>query len=254
MPLWTMARWNSPSANGLTEQVEDADGAGRLAEDGDVLGVAAEGGDVLLHPLERRDLIEEAVVAHESVGRLSRQGGVGQEAQRAQPVVDGDYHHTLLRQLGPVVDGHGARPRLEAAAMDPEHHGQGGRSIILSLHRRRGRPHVQIEAILAGLTYGQIEGLSLRWLRAGRAESDAGALVGPRRHGLRRLPAQVAHRRGRVGDALEDPQVPLLDPRDRTAIQLDPLQTEPVVAATGQTDRAGPQQNDQGEQRCHGPQ
>ena len=42
--------------------------AGALAEDGDVLRVAAEGRDVPLHPLQRRDLVHQAVVAERLAG------------------------------------------------------------------------------------------------------------------------------------------------------------------------------------------
>ena len=44
-------------------QRADRERSRRLAEDRDVVGIAAEGRDVLLHPLQRGDLIQQAVVA-----------------------------------------------------------------------------------------------------------------------------------------------------------------------------------------------
>ena len=92
-----------------------------LAEDGDVLRVAAEGRDVALHPLQRRDLVHQAVVAD----RLARPGGLGQRrvgevAERAQPVVDGHHHHAVAGEVLAVIDP--ARAGPVAAAVDPDHH------------------------------------------------------------------------------------------------------------------------------------
>ena len=54
-------------------------------------GIAAEGRDVVAHPGERGDLIEQPGVrgAREL---FARQLGQVQEAERAEPVVDGHHH------------------------------------------------------------------------------------------------------------------------------------------------------------------
>ena len=74
LPLWAMALWNRPWAAGIASSVATLMPPGRLAEDRHVAGVAAEGGDVVAHPLQRRDLVEQAEVAATSatVGRGAR--------------------------------------------------------------------------------------------------------------------------------------------------------------------------------------
>ena len=130
MPLSTMARWNSPSASGLTSRSRMLMAPADSPKTVTFLRVAAEGGDVALHPLQRRDLIEQTVVAGDALGGFLRQRRMGQEPQRPQPVVDGHDHDTLARQVRSVVDGHRARPGRETAAVDPDHDRQpGGRRL-----------------------------------------------------------------------------------------------------------------------------
>lgn len=57
---------------------------GRLAQDRDVARVPAEGADVALYPAQRGLLVGNAEVA--GPGTRSIQGGVGEEAQRAERV------------------------------------------------------------------------------------------------------------------------------------------------------------------------
>ena len=77
--------------------------AGRLAEDGDVAGVATERGDVVADPLERGDLVEQRHVARAGEP-LVEMVEVG-EAERAEPVVDGDDDDVAAtRQLGGVEE------------------------------------------------------------------------------------------------------------------------------------------------------
>ena len=63
----------------------------RLAEDRDVVRVAAERGDVVTHPLQCGDLVEQRDVARarEAVVEMVEV----REAERAEPVVDGDDDH-----------------------------------------------------------------------------------------------------------------------------------------------------------------
>ena len=94
---------------GQAEQRAHAHAARGLAEDGHVLGIAAEGRDVLAHPGERRDLVEDALVA----GRRDAPAGQlvkAQEAERAEPVVDRHHHDVAaLRERRSVVEA-SARP------------------------------------------------------------------------------------------------------------------------------------------------
>src|SRR5262249_6026905 len=81
----------------------DRYGTGRFARDRHTLRVAAEGRDVLLHPLERRMLIEQGVIAGGALRRLLRQLGVREEAEHAQAIIYGDRHNSLLRHAFAVV-------------------------------------------------------------------------------------------------------------------------------------------------------
>ncbi len=80
------------SGKGRSHQVENVRGAARRARDGHATGVATEGGYVSLHPLERSDLIEKAVVARGAIRRFPGQGRMGEKAEQAEPVVEGDDH------------------------------------------------------------------------------------------------------------------------------------------------------------------
>ena len=86
----TMAFWYSPLAAGVASRASVLMPAGAISpKTVTFFGIAAEGRDVPLHPLQRRDLVHQAVVAD----RLAGLGGLGQRrmgevAQRAQAVVD----------------------------------------------------------------------------------------------------------------------------------------------------------------------
>ena len=64
-----------------------------LPEDGHLVGVTAELADVGLDPVEDHDLVQEALVTR---GCLVVSG---EEAEWAQPVVEGDQHHVLLQEI-----------------------------------------------------------------------------------------------------------------------------------------------------------
>ena len=188
-----------------------AQAARRLAEDGHVERVAAKEDDVAPHPGQRRLLIEDAVVAGDVVGRLGGERGVGQEPERAQPVVDGDHDHvTLLDELRGVVVV--ALAHHESAAMDPDHHRVELDAIAWPV---RGHEHVQEEAVLGGA--GEAE--RARPLRAVGAELRGVAHAVPARVPRRRSPAGVPDRRGSVGDA-EEPAGPVgRDAADETFVR-----------------------------------
>jgi hypothetical protein len=184
-------------------QHADREGAGGMAQDGHLARIAAELVDIGLHPLQPGDLVHQAVSAR-PMAAFAAERGRGQEAERADPVGDGDEHHALLGVIGAVIQGHAGQAAVEAAAVDPGDDGQ-------LLTRRLGRgPDIDEQAVLAerrgrAHLFGQA-GL----LHAAGAEGGGLAHAGPRLDRLGRLPAQVAHRRRRERDALE-----LAEPVDR---------------------------------------
>ena len=101
----------------------DTGGAGPEAKKCHRLGVSAKVPDVLLDPLERRDLIHQAVVGHLRV-LVRRRVGV-EKAEDPQPVVDGDHHHLPVAcQHPPIVKV--ARPPAVRLSMHKQHHWQLG--------------------------------------------------------------------------------------------------------------------------------
>ena len=173
-------------------------GTGRLAEDGDVAGVAPERRDVVAHPLEGRDVVEDAVVARRLLGRLGGQGGMGEEAEGPQAVVGGHHDHALLRHRAAVEDPGAASARAVAAAVEPHHHRP-------ALAHPRRRPQVQGQAVLAARQLapriGRVVGVA--GLPARGPELGGRPRPVPRLHRRGRAPAQVADRRLREGHAPE---------------------------------------------------
>ena len=185
------------------DQAADAHGARRLAEDRHSLRVATERRGVVPHPLERRDLVEQAVVAGRPVLRLGGQRLVGQEAERAQPVVDRHQDDALPSKRRAVEDERRPMPHLVAAAVEPDHDRPrtsvaGGR-----------RPQIEIEAVLAAVEFAAApdRGVGTDPLPARRAGLQGRTHAVPGRRRLRRPPAQVAHRRRGVGNAAEGEHV-----------------------------------------------
>ena len=159
-----------------------------------------------MDPLERGDLVHHAVVA--GLALLGRQFGVGQEAEGAQAVVDGDEDDAPLR---PFVSVHGhfvAVAVHECAAVDPEGDGKSGFRLADGLGRG---PDVQVQAVLALLRCPfpvelvAIEGTGrIAGLPGDAPERVAGTDAFPRLHRLWCLPAEAAHGRGGIRDAFED--------------------------------------------------
>ncbi len=97
----------------------NAIGAGGLPEDGDVVRVAAEFRNVGANPMQRLDLIAIALVARDATSALGGQFGMREVAETTQAIVDGHHHRAVSGEQPARV--HGARSRLQAAAVDPHH-------------------------------------------------------------------------------------------------------------------------------------
>ena len=109
--------------------------------------------------------------------RLLREAGMREEAEDAEPVVHAHDHDALPCQVLPILPGLGGGPGLVPPAEDPDHHRQ-------SLPRRlRGRPHVEVEAVLARARVAEDHvGIDVAAASASdRTPSPANAL--PCRHG-----------------------------------------------------------------------
>src|SRR5579872_5528555 len=71
-----------------------------------------------------------------------------QKAEQPDTIIEGDDHHALSGELLALIGRVIAAAALKAAAMNPDQHRQprAGRGV--------GRPHIQIEAILAHTAEG----------------------------------------------------------------------------------------------------
>src|SRR5690349_13109833 len=87
---------------GRCNQSVGVGGAGRLSGNRNPRWIAAEGRDVVTHPLQCRQLVENSVIPR-SV-RLLGQRRMGEEAEYAEAVIEGDDHKALLRQILAVVN------------------------------------------------------------------------------------------------------------------------------------------------------
>ena len=194
--------------------------AGRLAEDRDAPRVTAEGRDVLLHPLQDRDVIEDRVVARRVLGRFGRQLRMRKKPERAEPVVRRHDDDAFSGEGGAVVGRRRAGAARPGAAVDPDHH----RPLVAA---RGGGPHVQVEAVFARRR--RLRGVRrtgrIRLLHALRAERVGMPDARPRRDRLRRLPAQIADRRRREGNALVDAHAVLGGTGDLPAVNRDRLRS-----------------------------
>ena len=89
-----------------------ANAARGLTHDRHVARIAAERSDVLLHPSERFDLIQKAVIAGDSVRRFRAQLRQREPAERTEPVIDGYKNHAVLCEVRALI------LRLPASASD----------------------------------------------------------------------------------------------------------------------------------------
>ena len=139
------------------------------------------------------DLVEQAVVAGRTRRRFLRQFGVREEPEHPEAVVDRDEDDALLRERLAVVARLGPAASLEAATVDPDHHG--------CLGGLGGGVDVDRQAVLAEL--GELDVVEDARLDARRTGLGRVAHAVPRLHRLRRLPAQLADRRRGIRHADE---------------------------------------------------
>ena len=173
--------------------------AGALAEQHYVVRVTAELGDIGLDPFQGLDLVQGAPVAGRVPGILRGELGMGEKAERAYAVVEGNEDDILRRPLLAVELRLGAPAFAHATAEDPHGH----REFLIRLAGRLG-PHVQIQAVFAVGRLGAVAPLGgvaagvVRRLERRMAEGVADFHAFPRHDGLRRLPAVLAD--GRRGE------------------------------------------------------
>ena len=204
-----------------------AQAASGFAEDSDVVRVAAERRDIRLDPLQRGLLIHQAVVAG-SAAAFGRECGMREEAQGAQPVVDGDNGDALGHQRVAVVVV--AFAGEQGTAVDPDHD-----------RERPGtfrRVDVQIETVFRGT--GDAE--RARRLRAVWPERGCPAWSGPGGGRLRRCPAHRADGRRGVRNAFEGQRDRGFDAEDDALVGCHRRWS--IVAAAG-----GEEQASEGRQR-----
>lgn len=180
------------------DEVHHACGTGGLPGDGDAAGVATECGDVASYPLQGRDLIEQAVVAHGARGgaasrdRLLQEFAGREEAEDSTAVVEGDDYDAGRRERRTIEGRVASVSGDEPTAVDPH---QDGPSFVVD---PRG-PYVHGEAVL---THRERPGP--RVLRADRAESDRVPHARPGRGRLRWAPSILTGGARGVRDAAED--------------------------------------------------
>jgi hypothetical protein len=176
-----------PLRAGHGEQGADAHRAGRLTEDGDVGGITAEGGDVLPHPLQGRDLVQQADV----------RDAVAQSEEPFGPWTPVDDHadDAVPGEMTAVVCHR--RADLEHAALDPHHDRQPGCPRVR-------RPDVEVQAVLTGRG-GPDRLHAQRRSHLGRLRSQSGGVTDatPGFDRLWRAEPVGAERRCRIGDAQE---------------------------------------------------
>jgi hypothetical protein len=234
-----------PSRERRRDELSDAHPARRLAEDRDAPRIAAELRDVAPHPAQRRDLIEQPVVAGRALWRFRGERGVREEAERAEPVVERDDDGALLRQPAAVVPLLAPEAGEESAAVDPHHH----RPQVVAAERRR--PHVEVEAVLRYAGRKRIDVAEGTRLHAVLAEAIGGTHGAPPRGGLRRSPPQVPHRRRGVGDAAEGEDAARVDGAAQLAFSDG---DDRAARGNGEAPRAAGEQKARGEEAegaCH---
>ena len=205
--LCWIARWKSPRAAGHPTQGVNCDRSRRLAAERDVVRVAAEALDVALHPVQRRDHVEQPGVTRRAPVAAATRLEI-QVAERTEPRIDHDQHDLRLLREARLNKGHDARASLCEAADRKPHQDRAQRAGGSA--RRDGEPQAIFVARAGGHPSGT---LGRRSLRSGRVE-----LAAPARSCERRQETPCAHRCGSIRDAVEAPRAVLLHAADAAAL------------------------------------
>src|SRR5690606_25092368 len=174
--------------------------------------------DVCSSDLECGDLIEQSVIPAGPILRFLAQLRMGHQPEYSQAVIDRYQDHALAGQRLSIETGSRSGALDESAAVTPYHH------RATPVRRPRGRPYVQVKAILAlRLLFGEelnlVEAsLLLLGLYADRAEFRGIAHAVPGKGRPRRTPPQVPNGRRGIGDAPEDAhiRIPSILPCERS--------------------------------------
>ena len=209
-------------SRGRGHQGQDIHSAGGFAEYGHLGRVAAEGADVAPDPLQGGDLIHESKIGERFVrpgGR--RQGGMGEESQGTQAIVDADQDHAVANECLALIGAEGPGADLVATAVKPHHHGR----VAPMADAAARSPDIEKQAIFAGCPeratlIGDTVGIDL--LRTDWAVLQRRPIAIPDPGGLRGGPAQWANRRGDIGYALESGHRALRVPDQAPAVDARP--------------------------------
>src|SRR5437868_15375290 len=98
----------------------DGDRTRRATENGHVSVVTTELADVFPHPLQRCDLIQQAIVAQRAFGTLFGERRVCEPASTPEAVIDGHHDRALLGEPCTVMSR--TRAGGERAAVNPHHY------------------------------------------------------------------------------------------------------------------------------------
>ena len=206
-----MACWNLPADQGEITWASTLVAPGRFSRDGDVVRVAAECRDVALHPVKSEALVHLAVVGKGMA--LAINGGMGEEAEHAQTIVQGhDHRFTIEYELAGIVVAALADP--EAPAMDPDEDPQ----RLAGLHGGSRHVDVQVEAVLTATRRGESTEVGI--LDAGLTDLGRIMRLSPGARSLWRPPAQFADRRRGVGNAQIGQHLTVIDPTHWAAVDL----------------------------------
>ena len=202
---------NQTFRQGRGNEVLDAGCTCALSKDCDIVRIATKLCDILMYPFQGRHLVVCTIVARCPVWVFCRQFRVGEEAEDAQAVVDGDENHT---PFSPGITVHRNLMAITVEigpAMYPESHRQFARRISDGIC---WCPNVQIQTVLAlhgvllpieFITVERSDGIA--WLPADVAEGVSHPDTFPLHDGLRTFPPEVTNRRCCIRDTSENGHV-----------------------------------------------
>ena len=180
-----------------------------------------------MNPLDRRQLVINALVTGAAVAILLGQGRMGEETEQSQTIVDRHEDDAALCPGFTVKGRIIAATAGISATMDP----QGDWKFRRWLADRLGRcPDIQKETVFTRRCQGLdlklfiVERTGLAAALDGRsAEGIRHLYAFPRDDGLRGFPAEITDGRSRIRDALEDHDFRILrqDTLQQTAFNLD---------------------------------